>query len=81
MMSDADTLVSEEQTLVESPIIVALHAFVSEATIDPQPISVALPSSEATLNTLELPTESDIIITTDSDVEDEQPIQTGTTLE
>jgi len=32
-ISDVDTLVSKDQTLVEPPIIVALPAFVSEATI------------------------------------------------
>jgi len=43
-MTDADTSVSEDQTIVEPQIIVALPALDSEAAIDPQPISVALPS-------------------------------------
>jgi hypothetical protein len=74
-------LVSKEQTFVEPPIIVDLPAFVLEATINPHPISVTLPSSEVTLNPPEPSTETDFMITTDLAAENEQPIQTGTILD
>jgi hypothetical protein len=78
-MTDADTSVSKDQTLVESPIIVPLPAFVSEAAINPQPISVAIPltSSETTLNL----SEPEQIIITYSNAKKEQPIQIVTTLD
>jgi len=80
-LTDADTSVLEEQTLVESPIIVAIPAFVSEAAIDHQPISVAPPSLEVTLNPAETSTENDFMITTKSNAENVQPTQIGTTLD
>jgi len=63
--SDADTLISEEKTLVEPPIVVALLAFISVATNDSET------SHEQNI---------EFDFTIDSNAEDENPIQTGPSL-
>jgi len=65
-----------------------LEQTIFEPTFVVQPLSVALPTSEATLDSqssiqssVQPPLEPECIITSDSSVEDEQPIQTGATLD
>jgi len=80
--SDANTLVSEDQTLVESQIIVALPALDLGAAIDPQPISVALPSDSTEAIPNPQPTlEQNFEIIHVSNAKVENPIQTGLTLD
>ena len=66
-----------------SAVILALPACDFETIIEPQPISVALPSvfSEATLNPNKLSTEPDFMITQDSNAEDEHVVQNNLALD
>jgi len=66
--SDNNSSLSEETIFVVQPLSVVLPSESSEATLDPQ-------------SSVQPPLEPEFMITSDSSVGDEQPIQTGATLD